>query len=171
MNDVTNAFSTFLTKVDFTVYLLLSPPLPPFPPPPLVIANKVNNVLRLSIKFNNEVLSWFFLAYWFGGWKLWKREDTWIWDHFKRSTSIPNTTQQMHTNTQTSLGFGNDVAIKWKMDTQNTIKLTLSWWGGLSTKKFWQSPSTRRAQLSVAAITVRSTDLLNCYVKSWVNTD
>ena len=55
-------------------------------------------------------------------------------------------------------------------DHSTSMKLTLSWWGGLSTKKFQQSLSTRRAQLSVAATTVRSTDLLNCNVKTWVNT-
>ena len=47
------------------------------------------------------------------------------------------------------------------------VKLTLS----LSTMKFHTSASTRRAQLSVAVTTVRSTDLLNFNVKTRVNTD
>ena len=51
-----------------------------------------------------------------------------------------------------------------------SMKLTLSWWGGLSRKKFEPSVSTR-AQLSFVATTVRSKDLLNCYTKSWVNID
>ena len=42
---------------------------------------------------------------------------------------------------------------------------------GLSNKKFHPSASTRRAQLSVAATTVRLTDLANCSVKTHVNTD
>ena len=49
------------------------------------------------------------------------------------------------------------------------MELILSLWGGLSNKKF-QSVSTRRAQLSVAAKAVRPTDL-NHNVKTWVNTD
>ena len=40
-----------------------------------------------------------------------------------------------------------------------TMKLTLSGWGELLTKKFHPSSSTRRAQLSVAATTGWSTDL------------
>ena len=56
-------------------------------------------------------------------------------------------------------------------DMTHLMKLTLPWWGGLSTKKFHPSASTRRAQLNVAATAVRSTDLLNCNVKTWVNTD
>ena len=47
------------------------------------------------------------------------------------------------------------------------VKLTLS----LSTMKFDTSASTRRAELSVAVTTVRSTDLLNFNVKTRVNTD
>ena len=53
----------------------------------------------------------------------------------------------------------------------HSMKLSLSWWGVLSTKKFYQSASTRRAQLSVAVTTVKSTDPLNSNVKTWVNTD
>ena len=55
------------------------------------------------------------------------------------------------------------------------------WWnspcrgeGAYPSKTFQQSASTRRAQLSITATTVRftaSTDLLNCNVKTWVNTD
>ena len=41
----------------------------------------------------------------------------------------------------------------------------------VSTKKFQPSASTRRAQLSVAVTTVRSTDHLNCNVKTCVNAD
>ena len=52
-----------------------------------------------------------------------------------------------------------------------SIKLTLSWWGDLFTKNFHPSGSPKRAQLSVAAITVRSRDHLSCNVKTWVNTD
>ena len=47
------------------------------------------------------------------------------------------------------------------------MKLTLSLWGGLSTKKFHPSASTRSAKLSVAATTVRSTDLVNYSVKTF----
>ena len=42
---------------------------------------------------------------------------------------------------------------------------------GLYTKQFHPSTSTRRAQMSVADTTVRSTDLLNYNVKTWVNND
>ena len=52
-----------------------------------------------------------------------------------------------------------------------SMKLTLSWWVDLSTEKFHPSASTRRTQLSVAVATVRSTDLLNDNIKTWVNTD
>ena len=43
--------------------------------------------------------------------------------------------------------------------------------GAYPPRSFNQSASTRRAQLSVAAKAVRSTDLLNHNVKTWVNTD
>ena len=52
-----------------------------------------------------------------------------------------------------------------------SVKLTLSWWGDLFTKNFHPSASTKRAQMSIAAVTLRSTYLLNCNVKTWVNTD
>ena len=51
------------------------------------------------------------------------------------------------------------------------MKFTLSWGGALSTKKFHPVASTWRAQLSVAATNVVSTDLLNYNVKTWVNAD
>ena len=38
--------------------------------------------------------------------------------------------------------------------TSPSMKLTLPWWGGLSTKKFHASASTRRTQLSVATTTI-----------------
>ena len=47
-----------------------------------------------------------------------------------------------------------------------SISFTSLWWGVLSTKKFQPSASTRTAQLSVAATTVRLTDLLNCNAKT-----
>ena len=40
-----------------------------------------------------------------------------------------------------------------------------SWCGGLSTKTFRHSESTRTAQLSNADTIVWSTDLLNCHIK------
>ena len=43
--------------------------------------------------------------------------------------------------------------------------------GAYPPRSFNQSASTRRAQLSVAGKTVRSADLLNDNVKTWVNTD
>ena len=46
------------------------------------------------------------------------------------------------------------------------IKLTFSWWGDWSSKKFHPSALTRSPQLTVATTTVRSTDLLNCFVKT-----
>ena len=52
----------------------------------------------------------------------------------------------------------------------HSMKLNLSRSGGLSTKKFHPSASTRTAQLSVAVSTVRSIDLLNWNVKARVNT-
>ena len=51
-----------------------------------------------------------------------------------------------------------------------SLKLTLLSGGGLSTKKFYLSVLTSRAQLNVAITTVRLSDLLNC-VKGWVNID
>ena len=48
------------------------------------------------------------------------------------------------------------------------MKLTLPWWGGLTSKKFRTRVSTKRVQLSIAVINVRSTDLLNCNVKIWL---
>ena len=56
-------------------------------------------------------------------------------------------------------------------DKLHEMKLTFSCWGDSPTKTFHPSSSTRRAQLNVVATTVRSTDLLNCNVKTWVNTD
>ena len=52
-----------------------------------------------------------------------------------------------------------------------SMKLTLSRWGGYPPRSFNQSAPTRRAQLSVAAKAVRSTDLPNHHVKTWVNND
>ena len=46
------------------------------------------------------------------------------------------------------------------------LKLTLPWWGGFPPRSFYQSASTRRAQLSVAAKVVRPTDLLQ-NVRYW----
>ena len=66
--------------------------------------------------------------------------------------------------------FGTRVYTTMYLHVSPSMELTLSRWGGLSTKKF-QSASARRAQLSLAAKTVKPTDLLNHNVKTWVNTD
>ena len=51
------------------------------------------------------------------------------------------------------------------------MKFVLQWWEGLSIKKFRYSASTRRAQLNVAATTVRSTGIFSCNLKTWAKTD
>lgn len=51
-------------------------------------------------------------------------------------------------------------------DQSLSIKVTLSWWGDWSSKKFHESALTRSPQLTVATTTVRPTDLINCFVKT-----
>ena len=53
-----------------------------------------------------------------------------------------------------------------------SMKPNLTWWGGFETKRFQESGSIRRNQMSVALATVRlNVSLLTCYVKTWVNAD
>ena len=82
----------------------------------------------------------------------------------------------MHTCKAIKIKFKKDIGVKCKgtyylLKLSLSMNLSLSWLGDFSTKKFHQSVSTRRAQLSIAGTTVSSTDLLKCYVKTWVNTD
>ena len=73
----------------------------------------------------------------------------------------------MHTCEVIKNTFKEDITVKYRgrycLHKQSpSMGLTLSGRGGFPTKKFHPIASTRRAQLSVAVTTVRSTDLLKC---------